>query len=160
MRPSNAQALPARHRLAASRPNICVGYFDNQRVPALRIASGDTVYVETLNHFGDGVSKDTLTDDLVEFRKRAKQYGPHTVTGPIYVAGAAPGDTLAITIGEIRPRRHGYNFNMPGKEFPALGALPEEFPDGRSAISSWIWSARSLFLPPAFIFRSRRFRAS
>jgi acetamidase/formamidase len=131
MRPSNAQALPARHRLAASRPNICVGYFDNHRLPALRVASGDTVYVETLNHFGDGVSKDTLTDDLVEFRKRAKQYGPHTVTGPIYVAAATPGDTLAITIGEIRPRRHGYNFNMPGKEFPALGALPEEFPDGQ-----------------------------
>jgi acetamidase/formamidase len=97
----------------------------------LRLFSGDTVHVETLNHFGDGVSKDTLTDDLVEFRKRAKQYGPHTVTGPIYVEGAMPGDTLAITIGEIRPRRHGYNFNMPGTEFPALGALPEEFPDGQ-----------------------------
>jgi acetamidase/formamidase len=125
------QTQPASHRLKATPQNICVGYFDNRRAPALRMAGGDTVYVETLNHFGDGISPASGTDDIVEFRKRAKQYGPHTVTGPIFVEDAAPGDALAIAIREIRPRRHGYNFNMPGKEFPALGALPDEFPDGQ-----------------------------
>lgn len=125
------QRISNRYELKATRQNICVGYFDNQRSPALRIASGDTVFVETLNHFGDGISQKTLADDIVEFRKQAKQYGPHTVTGPIFIAGASPGDALAVMIGEIRPRRHGYNFNMPGKEFPTLGALPEEFPDGQ-----------------------------
>jgi acetamidase/formamidase len=127
----NRQKVSSRYRLEAAPENICVGYFDNRRAPALRLASGDTVDVETLNHFGDGISTATVTNDIVEFRKRAKQYGPHTVTGPIFVEDAEPGDALAIAIGEIRPRRHGYNFNMPGKEFPVLGALPEEFPDGQ-----------------------------
>ena len=125
------QPVCSKHNLSAAPQNICVGYFDNLRAPSLRIASGDTVYVETLNHFGDGISRETLTNDIVEFRKHAKEYGPHTVTGPIFIESAGPGDTLAIAIGEIRPRRHGYNFNMPRKEFPGLGALPEDFPDGQ-----------------------------
>ncbi len=131
MQNPNPQPARSRYDLKATPQNISVGFFDNRHSPALSVASGDTVCVETLNHFGDGISKDTLTDDLIEFRKRAKQYGPHTVTGPIYVEDAAPGDALAVAIGEIRPRRHGYNFNMPGKEFPSLGALPEEFPEGQ-----------------------------
>ena len=131
MRNLSRQAVSSRQRLKATPENICVGYFDNRRAPALRLESGDTVYVETLNHFGDGISRASGADDIVEFRKQAKQHGPHTVTGPIFVEDAAPGDALAIAIGEIRPRRHGYNFNMPGKEFPVLGALPEEFPDGQ-----------------------------
>jgi acetamidase/formamidase len=125
------QKVSSRYRLEATPGNICVGYFDNRRAPALRLASGDTVSIETLNHFGDGISTATATNDVVEFRKRAREYGPHTVTGPIFVEDAEPGDALAIAIGEIRPRRHGYNFNMPGKEFPVLGALPEEFPEGQ-----------------------------
>lgn len=121
----------SKHNLSAAPQNICVGYFDNQRESVLSIASGDTVCVETLNHFGDGVSNRTLTGDIVEFRKQMKQYGPHTVTGPIFVEGAEPGDALAIAIGSIRPRRHGYNFSLPGKEFPALGGLPGEFAEGQ-----------------------------
>jgi acetamidase/formamidase len=131
MQSLHRQKVSSRYRLEATPENICVGYFDNRREPALRLESGDTVYVETLNHFGDGISRASGTDDIVEFRKRAKQYGPHTVTGPIFVEDAEPGDALAIAIGDIRPRRHGYNFNMPGKEFPVLGALPDEFPDGQ-----------------------------
>jgi acetamidase/formamidase len=119
------------HALKASPETTCVGYFDNQRSPALSIASGETVWIETLNHFADGVDPKTSTRDIVEFRKQTKQRGPHTVTGPVFIEGAMPGDSLAIVIGGIQPRRHGYNFNLPGKEFPTAGALPDEFPEGQ-----------------------------
>lgn len=92
MRAATAKPPSRRYDLKAAPENICVGYFDNRRAPALRAASGDTIYVETLNHFGDGVSQATATVDLIEFRKQAKQYGPHTVTGPVYIEGAEPGD--------------------------------------------------------------------
>jgi acetamidase/formamidase len=120
-----------KHILKASVKNTCVGYFDNQRAPALSIGSGNTVWIETLNHFADGVGQHTSTKDIIQLRKQTKQYGPHTVTGPIFVEGAMPGDSLAVSIGRIHPRRHGYNFNLPGKEFPTAGALPDEFPEGQ-----------------------------
>jgi acetamidase/formamidase len=93
-------------------------------------AAGETIVVETWNHFGDGVSELCSTDTMVAFRKRSKGNGPHTVTGSVHVEGAEPGDALAVSIGKISPRRHGYNFNLPGTEF-RLGALPEDFPEGQ-----------------------------
>ena len=55
--------------------------------------------------------------------------GPHSITGPIYVEGAEPGDTLEIRFLKIVPKEYGQNFNLPGKEFPT-GLLPKEFPEG------------------------------
>lgn len=52
--------------------------------------------------------------------------GPHTVTGPIYVDGAEPGDVLQIHINKIVPRPYGSNNSLPGK-----GLLPEKFPKGQ-----------------------------
>jgi acetamidase/formamidase len=83
-----------------------------------------------LNHFADGIHSKASTKDIVALRRQTRQRGPHTVTGPVFVEGAMPGDSLAIAIGRIQPRRHGYNFNLPGKEFPTAGALPNEFPEG------------------------------
>jgi acetamidase/formamidase len=66
----------------------------------------------------------------VALRKANPGGGPHSVTGPIYVNGAEPGDMLEIRILEIVPKRLGTNFNLPGKEFPTIGALAPEFPEG------------------------------
>jgi len=52
--------------------------------------------------------------------------GPHTVTGPIYIEGAEPGDVLQIHINKIIPRAYGSNNSLPGK-----GLLPEKFPKGQ-----------------------------
>src|SRR5215470_15878212 len=40
--------------------------------------------------------------------------GAHTLTGPIYVEGAEPGDVLAVHINKIIPRPYGMNVNYPG----------------------------------------------
>jgi acetamidase/formamidase len=49
--------------------------------------------------------------------------GPHTLTGPIYVNGAEPGDVLKIHINKIIPRPYASNDIVPGK-----GLFPKEFP--------------------------------
>jgi acetamidase/formamidase len=53
--------------------------------------------------------------------------GPMTLTGPIFVNGAEPGDTLQIKIQKIVPRPWGANFNVPG----LFGQFPSRFPEGQ-----------------------------
>ncbi|MFQ5550691.1 MAG: acetamidase/formamidase family protein [Gemmatimonadales bacterium] len=48
----------------------------------------------------------------------------HPLTGPVYVAGAAPGDVLAVTIHEIEMGAWGWAAIIPG-----FGFLAEEFPE-------------------------------
>ena len=69
-------------------------------------------------------------DEIVALRKANPGGGPHSVTGPIYVNGAEPGDVMEIRILKITPKAFGTNFNLPGKEFPTIGALASEMPDG------------------------------
>ena len=46
------------------------------------------------------------------------------------MTGVQPGDVLEIRILKIVPKGGGSNFNLPGKDFPTIGALPAEFPEG------------------------------
>jgi acetamidase/formamidase len=56
--------------------------------------------------------------------------GPHIVSGPIHVAGAEPGDTLAVHVLEVTPRTpYGVNSMRSGK-----GGLPDEFTLNRSLV--------------------------
>jgi len=52
------------------------------------------------------------------------------MTGPIYVLDAEPGDVMEIRILKIVPKAFAVSFNLPGKEFPTIGALASEMPDG------------------------------
>lgn len=54
----------------------------------------------------------------------------HTLTGPVYVNGAQPGDVLEINFIKMVPRNYAKNLNWPGKLAP-LGTLPEDFPEGQ-----------------------------
>ncbi len=53
--------------------------------------------------------------------------GPHLLTGPVAVDGAAPGDSLKIEILDIKLRQD-WAFN---KILPLFGALPDDFPEAR-----------------------------
>jgi hypothetical protein len=53
--------------------------------------------------------------------------GPMTITGPVFVNTAEPGDVLQIKINKIVARPWGANFNVPG----LFGQFPKEFPDGQ-----------------------------
>jgi len=127
----------ARHRLAASKESVQWGWLDVKEPPRLTIESGDTVSVETWYHAldqikprsSDGPLGGPSMEEIVDLRKENDGGGPHSVTGPIYVNGAEPGDTLEIRILKIVPKEFAQNFNLPGKQFPT-GVFPQDFPNG------------------------------
>ncbi len=106
------------------------GWLDPKEPPKLVVNSGDTVAVETMMHAHNQIQPGSTIEEIVELRKANPGGGPHSVTGPIYINGAEPGDVLEIRIVKITPKAFGVNFNLPGKEFPTIGALAAEMPDG------------------------------
>lgn len=127
---SAAFAAGKHHVLKATPENVQWGWLDPREPPRLMIDSGDTVSVETLMHAKDQIQNGVSIEKIVELRKANPGGGPHSLTGPIAVAGAEPGDVLEIRILKIVPKKVGANFNLPGKEFPTIGALAKEYPEG------------------------------
>src|SRR6266481_1339446 len=118
------------HRLAAALETVQWGWLDPEEPPKLTVDSGDIVSVETMMHAHGKVRPGITMDEIVALRKANPGGGPHSVTGPIYVNGAEPGDVMEIRILKIVPKPFGINFNLPGKDFPTIGALAPEMPDG------------------------------
>ena len=125
-----AVADPKHHRLKATPESVQWGWLDPKEPPKLTIESGDIVSVETLMHAKDQIQKGTSMERIVELRKANPGGGPHSLTGPIFVNSAEPGDVMEIRIRKIVPKKVGTNFNLPGKEFPTIGALASQFPEG------------------------------
>lgn len=125
------------YALPATPDTVQWGWFDVNEKPKLTIESGDTVSVETWYHALDKIKptpedhklQGPDMDELARLRKQNDGGGPHSITGPIFVNGAEPGDTLEIRILKIVPKPYAQNFNLPGKDFPT-GLLPKEFLDG------------------------------
>jgi acetamidase/formamidase len=128
-KPAPAKA-PKHHVLKATPQTVDWGWLDPKEPPRLTIASGDTVSIETLMHAKDQIQKGTSIEQIVALRKANPGGGPHSLTGPIYVEGAEPGDVLEIRILKIVPKKVGTNFNLPGREFPTIGVLASQFPEG------------------------------
>ncbi|WP_348251963.1 acetamidase/formamidase family protein [Leptolyngbya sp. FACHB-1515] len=92
----------------------------------------------SLNQVLPGVSIEEITRLRVDNPGR----GPHSVTGPIFVEGAQPGDVLKVRINRIVPRTYGANWNLPGSL--NLGQFPTLLLNRRSSISTSILSAALL----------------
>jgi acetamidase/formamidase len=127
-----APKVPAgkHHSLAATLETVQWGWLDPREKPKLTIDSGDTVSIETMMHSHDKIQPGTTMEQIVELRKANPGGGPHSMTGPIYINGAEPGDVLEIRILRIEPKAWATNFNLPGKDFPTIGALASEMPEG------------------------------
>ena len=118
------------HVLPATLQTTQWGWLDPAEPPKLIINSGDTVAIETMMHSHNAIQPGTTMEEIVALRKANPGGGPHSVTGPIYVNGAEPGDVMEIRIKKIVPKAFGTNFHLPGKEFPTVGILAPEFPNG------------------------------
>src|SRR5216110_1902522 len=127
---SAAAAAGKHHVLKATPENVQWGWLDPKEPPRLTIESGDTVSIETMMHAKDQIQKGTTMEKIVELRKANPGGGPHSLTGPVYVNGAEPGDVMEIRILKIVPKSFGITFNLPGKDFPTIGALAPEMPEG------------------------------
>ncbi|HEY9877359.1 MAG TPA: acetamidase/formamidase family protein [Leptolyngbyaceae cyanobacterium] len=113
--------------LPATDETVQWGWFNNAEPPRARVKSGDTIILETMmasqNQVLPGVSIEKITKLRVDNPGR----GPHTVTGPIFIEGAQPGDVLKVKINRIVPRSYGCNWNLPGEL--KLGQFPQLFPE-------------------------------
>ena len=115
------------HLLPATLETTQWGWFDNAQPPVLRVNSGDIVALETMMHSHNQVVPGTTIEQIKKLRTDYPGRGPHTVTGPIYVEGAQPGDVLKVTINKIVPREYATNFNVPGM----FGQFPNVYTDGQ-----------------------------
>jgi hypothetical protein len=144
------------HLLPATMETTQLGWYDNAQKPVLTVKPGDTVIMETRMHFHDRLVPGATLDMLAKIRQEVPGRGAHTLTGPIYVEGAEPGDVLKVKINKIVPRSYGVNMNYPG----LAGQFPKEFPEGESATSISTGTTKLLSSCPVFSFLCARFPVS
>ena len=127
-----APAAARAHDLKLLPQHVHWGYYDASVKPVLRVASGDTIRVETMIARGlqrlraAGVKEEEIPDSLKVVERTITERGPgaHPMTGPIFVEGAEPGDVLEVKIV-------GFEFLHPygvSGFIPGGGTLPDEFP--------------------------------
>lgn len=105
-----------------------MGAIDTARPPALTVVSGDEVLLSTWTAWGNAVTDSTTLSDVLRLRSTPGLLGPHSLTGPIAVEGAAAGDVLRVDLLELLPAAHGYNLFLPRES--SRGILAERFPEG------------------------------
>src|SRR5947207_9131281 len=116
------------HVLPATLQTTQWGWLDPAEKPKLVINSGDTVAIETMMHAHNAITPGATIDDIVKLRLANPGGGPHSVTGPIFVNGAEPGNVMEIRIKKIVPKAFGTNFHLTVSQFPTVGLLAPEFP--------------------------------
>lgn len=117
----------ATHRLDADDRTVRVGVIDAAHPPVLTIDSGDTVELATLSHWGGRVVPPMTLAEVLELRADAP-LGPHSLTGPIAVRGAEPGQVLRVDVGELVCGGWGFNLALPAPL--GRGLLADRYPDG------------------------------
>lgn len=111
--------------LPATDETVQWGWFDQAEAPRARIRSGDTLVMETMMASLNQVLPGVPVDEITRLRVAHPGRGPHTITGPVFVEGAMPGDVLKIHLNRIVPRTYGANWNLPGEL--KLGQFPDVF---------------------------------
>jgi len=107
--------------------------WDNSIKPTLTVTPGQSIEIETIDSSGGQLNADSTIDDLaaLSFDK------VNPVTGPIYIEGAEPGDTVAISFLDFKPSGWGWTANIPG-----FGLLTDQFPD--AALHVWKYDTVSM----------------
>ena len=111
---------PRTHRLEATPDTVAYGYYWSEARPALRVASGDIIDVDTLlTNSPTGLRRAGVPDEKIqpslvaivaEVTGERRGPGGHILTGPVFVEGAEPGHVLEVKVLSIDlPIDYGYN---------------------------------------------------
>jgi len=133
-----AATLPAaEHKLKVTPETIAWGYYWAGAKPVLTVKSGDTVEIQCVSVGNPqtltraGLREDQIEPEILRINKEipreARGPGGHPLTGPIFIEGAEPGDTLEVRIKEIRLGAT-YAFNS------TAGFLIDLFPERQTKI--------------------------
>ncbi|HEY9735460.1 MAG TPA: acetamidase/formamidase family protein [Trichocoleus sp.] len=118
--------------LLATPETTHLGFFSADLPPVLKVKSGDTVTFSTFPNVGEEARPGRSIEELVAsadaLAKERNLIGPHSLTGPVYVEGAQPGDVLEIKVKDVVPSIYAGQIVFPGER--NLGLLPEEFAEG------------------------------
>jgi acetamidase/formamidase len=140
------------HKLMASLQTTHTGFFDGTIPPVLTIASGDTVVMNSMMLMDGQLRCGMTLEELMATRQGYidRKVGPHTLTGPIFVKGAEPGDVLEVRIKKLVPGDCGVNYHFPAKM--NIGGLPEDFPVGQfKTIQLDVKNMKATFAPGVVI---------
>jgi acetamidase/formamidase len=117
------------HKLVATSQTTHTGIFDSSIPPVLTIESGDAVNLNTLMLMDDQLRCGMSSEEFIALRQSYvdRGVGPQTLTGPIFVNGAEPGDVLEVRIKKLVVVDGGVYYQPPGRM--NIGALPEDYPN-------------------------------
>ncbi len=82
--------------------------FSGKHEPIMRVESGTTLTIETYDCFQNQIQSESTAFTAIDWN----QINP--ATGPVYVEGALPGDTLKVTIHKIELAEQGVMATGPG----------------------------------------------
>jgi len=132
-------AHAADHHLRSIPANMVWGYFSADTPAVMKIKSGESVEIDTVSLGGideanpekfftdHGLPLDNpVVKESIAIKKEVKSLGikGHMMTGPIYIEGAEPGDTLEVRVLDIKSRLpYGINSGGPGR-----GGIPDAVP--------------------------------
>ena len=141
-----AQEMRADLHLTSRPQNLTWGAFPIEKPPVITVKPGQTVRIDTLSHAGStqdehpeaflgryGVKPSEILQDVRDFwgaRATLRQPGNgggHVLTGPVYVEGAEPGDTLEVQILQLQTRVP-YGMNSTG---PTGGVFRDNYPGSK-----------------------------
>jgi acetamidase/formamidase len=107
--------VPAAHEFPSDRVHFT---WDVDNEPVLTVQSGDSVSLESRDVSDNQLSATSTAADI-ETLDWDRVY---PLAGPIAVASAEPGDTLAVEIVDLRTKDWGWTAIIPG-----FGLLPDDF---------------------------------
>ncbi len=106
-------------KVPATAETTTLGLFTLKKSPVVKVHSGDSVSLATWNScLHEMVYNKTSPADVAQFYVKhdiQNRRGMHTLTGPVYVEGAEPGDVLEIRVLDIKLNDFGYNFLSPSQ---------------------------------------------
>jgi amidase len=95
--------------------------------PALKIKPGDTIVATTVDAGGYDQNGDQITPEMRQKSTETNYSSSNPLTGPFYIEGAEPGDTLNIEIKKITLNRNSAWSRVASN----FGGLTEEAPGRR-----------------------------
>ena len=107
--------------------------WDNSIAPAERVTPGSTILFHCHDSSAGQLGPSSTVQDVVDL-----DFGKiNPVSGPIYIEGAEPGDSVKVTIESFAPSGWGWTANIPG-----FGLLADQFTD--AALTLWKYDPDSL----------------